>query len=260
MQTSVETTMTIGMPGQLADIGDHDVVSRLNNSKQLITTTISAADLSTTLTINGTAFNVNSGAASLTVTELRDLLIAAITAGSEPVTATVNDADELYVEADVAGTAFTYADTVNVASVDIIANETGTEFGLFVTEDVNSSLGDNLAHSPKSATDITTVGKLAGLTVHSHANEQAAANSDNVGYDLASAMSVLRKGRIYVRVEDAVTKTSGVYARHTASGSNTTLGKCRSDDDSSSAGLVPGARYETSADAGGIATVNLNLV
>ena len=259
MQTSVDTNLAIGLPGQLADIGNSDIITRINNSKQLAAVTITAADLATTLTINGTAFTVNVGAASLTVTELRDLMIAAIIAGSEPVTPTIKDADELYVEADVSGTAFTVVGTTNCSVVNTIDNETGTPFGVGMTEDTATAGNDELAHAPKAAVDITTAGKFAGIAVHSHANEQAVLNANNVGYALASAMSIIRKGRVYVLVEDAVVKGGGVYCRYTGTTPFPQLGGIRSDGDTSKAGLIPNARFETSADAGGIAVVSINL-
>ena len=256
-QTSVESTMEIGMPGQLADSGFHDIITRINNSKQRISTTIDAIDLSTTLTINGTAFNVNSGAAAKTKTELRDLLITAINAGSEPVTASIKDADELYVDADVSGTIFTYADTVNVTSVDVILNETNVPFGVLVVEDL-TGLSDDRAHLPQATGDITTVGSVAGIALHTQFVEQSVGGTNNLGYDPQSSMNVLRKGRAYVQVEDAVVKGGLPFVRFVA-GASEQLGAFRSDADTSDAVALPDARFVTSAGAGELAIVEINL-
>ena len=257
MQSSVESAMVVGRVGGLADSGHHDIMTRINNSKQRISTTIDAIDLSTTLTINGTAFNVNSGAAAKTKTELRDLLIAEINAGSEPVTASIKDADELYVDADVSGTVFTYADTVNVTSVDVILNETNVPFGVLVVEDT-TGLSDDRAHLPQATGDITTVGKVAGLALHTHAVEQNKGGINNLGYEPQSAMSVMRKGRAYVEVEDAVLKGGLPFVRFVA-GAGEQLGAFRSDADTADAVALPNARFVTSAGAGELAIVEINL-
>lgn len=256
-QTGVESAMAIGRAGGIADSSFTDIVTRINNSKQRISTTIDAIDLSTTLTINGTAFNVNSGAAAKTKTELRDLLITAINAGSEPVTASIKDADELYVDADVSGVVFTYADTVNVTSVDVILNETNIPFGVGVVEDL-TGLSDDRAHLPQATGDITTVGSFAGIAVHTHAVEQNKGGINNLGYEPQSAMSLMRRGRVYVEVEDAVVKGGLPFVRFVAAASEQ-LGAFRSDADTSDAVALPNARFVTSAGAGELAIVEINL-
>ena len=257
MQSSVETNMAIGVVGQLADSGFTDIITRINNSKQRVSVTMTAIDLATTLTINGTAFTVNSGAAAKTKTELRDLLIIAVNAGSEPVTASINDADELYVDADVSGTAFTAVGTTNCSVADVILNETNVPFGVFVVEDL-TGLSDERAHLPQATGDITTVGSGAGIAVHSHASEQDKGGINNLGYEPQSAMSVLREGRAIVRVEDAVVKGGLAFVRFVA-GAGEQLGAFRSDADTADAVALPNATFKTSADAGGLAIVQVDV-
>lgn len=242
-QTTVKSVQDKGFPGLIDGLDARDIISRINNSKQAITTVISAADLSTTLTINGTAFNVNSGAASKTKTELRDLLIAAINAGSEPVTASINDADELYVEANVSGTAFTYADTVNVASTDLILNEVSVEFGQLVVQDDEVGVGhESLAHLPSLTTDISNVLKVLGVAVHSHNFEQAKPTSGNLGYAPQSEMSIMKKGRVWVETELVVISTDTPFVRFSASGTEK-RGAFRNDADGSDAVALPNSRF-----------------
>ncbi|MCK5318356.1 MAG: hypothetical protein KAJ55_10590 [Anaerolineales bacterium] len=256
-QTSVESAMTIGRAGGLADSGHHDIITRINNSKQRVSVTMTAIDLATTLTINGTAFTVNSGAAAKTKTELRDLLIIAVNAGSEPVTASINDADELFVDADVSGTLFTAVGTTNCSVADVILNETNVPFGVLVVEDT-TGLSDERAHLPQATGDITTVGKVAGLAIHTHAVEQNKGGINNLGYEPQSAMSVMRKGRAYVEVEDAVVKGGLPFVRFVA-GAGEQLGAFRSDADTADAVALPDARFVTSAGAGELAIVEINL-
>lgn len=260
-QTEYLDNQRPGMPGMLADNIHTDIISRINNSKQTIATTITAADLSTTLTINTTAFNVNSGAAVKTKTELRDLLIAAINAGSEPVTASIKDADELYVEADVSGTAFTYADTLNVSSVDLILNETNVEFGKLVTADWEAGTKPNRAHLPNVTTDITNEAKVLGVAIHEHTNMQRKPTSGNLGYEPQSAMSVLKKGNVWVETEVTVVAGDPVYVRFSASGTEK-LGAFRNDADTADASILPNARFQQDSEVVGglnLTILNLNL-
>jgi hypothetical protein len=256
-QTSVETIMAKNIAGGLADSGHHDIITRINNSKQRVSVTITAADLETTVTINGTAFTVNSAPDVKTKTELRDLLIAAINGGSEPVTASINDADELFIDADVSGVAFTAVGTTNCSIANVILNELNVPFGVLVVEDT-TGLSDERAHLPQATGDITTVGKVAGISVHNHGVEQNKGGINNLGYEPQSAMNLLKKGRIYVTVEDAVVKGGLPFVRFVA-GATEQLGSFRSDADTADAVALPNASYVTSAGAGELAVVEVNI-
>lgn len=259
-QTSVDEFLELGMPGQF--ITKERVESYINNSKKLDAVTITAVDLATTCTINGTAFTVNVGAASKTKTELRDLLITAINAGSEPVFAILKDADELYVESDTSGVSTTVVGTTNCSVAVVLPNEASVPFGVFVTQDVNitGQGADNIARLPFAAADITTERLGLGVSVHDQATENALASAGQteVGYKTQSSMSILRKGLIWVEVEDAVVPGGAVYVRHVA-GAGEQLGAFRSDADGSDADILPNARYKTAASAGGLAQLDINL-
>ncbi|MCK5605464.1 hypothetical protein KAR91_26465 [Candidatus Pacearchaeota archaeon] len=242
-QLAVKSQQDKGFPGLIDGLHAADIISRINNSKQTIDTTISAADAATTLTINGTAFAVNVGAGVLTKTELRDLLIAAINAGSEPVTASINDADQLYVEADVSGVAFTYADTANVSSADLILNDPSVEFGLVVVQDdEKGSAKESLAHLPSITTDISDVFKVLGVAVHQHTVEQAKPTSGNLGYPPQSEMSIMKKGRVWVQTEVTVLSTDTPFVRFSASGTEK-RGAFRNDADTADAVALPNSRF-----------------
>ncbi len=76
----------------------------------------------------------------------------------------------------------------------------------------------------------SSAAKPFGLVKHSHAH---AMSGDGVsGSQAGDPTSLLRKGRMWVSVEDAVTAGQPAYARHTSDGgSNTQKGKLRSDGD-----------------------------
>ena len=258
MQTSVETAMSIGLPGQLADLTDNQVLTFANNSKKLDKVTVTAADTTTTVTINGTAFTVTTDGSD-TKAELAAALSALINAGAEPVTSYYTATYEyIQVESDVAGTTTTVVGTANCTVLAQVGNSAAIGFGYFVCQDPQDV---NKARSPITATDVTASGTALGITMHTQAVTQnliSTGSDGSDGYALGSAMSIMRKGRIYVQVEDAVVAGNDVYIRHVA-GAGETLGACRSDADGSDASVLPGAKYRSSAAASGIAIVEINL-
>ena len=260
MQDSIGDSMAVGLEGAIADSGYTDIASYINNSKQLFRVTITAIDASTTVTINGTAFNVNSGAAAKTKAELVDLLVTAINAGAEPVLA-IDDGDFMNVEADVTGTAFTCVGTLNCSVVENIPNEAGINFGLCVVQDTGAIAAggdDNLAHLPTLVTQITDTNRALGVTVRTQALEQARINANNLGYPIASAMSVLRRGRIWVITEDAVVARAQAFVRCVATAPER-LGAFRGDVDGTDAGALPGTRFKLTSGIGGLNILEINL-
>jgi len=94
--------------------------------------------------------------------------------------------------------------------------------------------------------------KLLGVTTHSHAREIDAVTKDDM-------VNVLRQGAVYVRVEEAVTPASKVFVRHTANGAGKVPGQFRASIDTDKADEITNARWRTSAAAGGLAILELNL-
>lgn len=71
---------------------------------------------------------------------------------------------------------------------------------------------DNKGKLPSTASDITNSKNVAGVAVSDQARES---KEDGLpaGYEKEDAVSTLREGRIYVKVEDAVTPASDVFVR-----------------------------------------------
>jgi len=115
---------------------------------------------------------------------------------------------------------------------------------------VDQANGDGAVMLPTATGDITNL--TAGVVLHSHAIESSA--SGDPQYPQNAAVNVLRKGRVYVEVEDAVDEGAAVFARHTAD-----FGKFRSDIDGGDATLVPGAVFRSSTTGAGLAVVEINL-
>lgn len=112
------------------------------------------------------------------------------------------------------------------------------------------------AKLPTVATDITTAANVRGVVLGQQNIESDA--SGDPEHPVGSVVSVLRKGRVYVKVEEAVTDGSDVYVRFAAGGNG--LG---SFGDTAGAGpdraILAGARYVKGAAANGLAIVDFNL-
>ncbi len=99
---------------------------------------------------------------------------------------------------------------------------------------------------------------LEGVCLESRALPEGSATLDSA-WPVKSAVPILRRGRVRVYVEEAVTPADDVYVRHTANGQLTQLGAFRTDNDGGNALAFAAAKYVKSAGAGEIATVDVNL-
>ena len=255
MQTSVDTYLAKGVPGQIADLTENAMLSMTNNSKQLVLVTVDTVTntYAYTVTINGTTFTYTSDG-SATSAEISLGLVTQINL-STTIPVTANDLVGTFtLQADVAQTAFTLTVDAKLSVAELISNAQVLPFGVFVCHDVD---GDNKAMLPTVATDVTGI-KARGIVLHSQNVEQALSPSTNVGYKPQSVMSVMTKGRVYVRVEENVTPSSAVYVRYAPNGVNTQLGAIRASADSSSAAAYASARFLTTALAGEVAVLEIN--
>lgn len=150
--------------------------------------------------------------------------------------------------------------TGTIAGSATTANVTGNPvpFGRALAE----GSSDNVAALP-SVTGFV----FAGVSVN-RAKSRPRDNSASIPvtgdatWKASESMPVLRKGRIWVIPEDAVTKnTSGVYVRFTQGASaNQTVGRFRGSADSGKTDqITSGARWLTSASAGQLALLEINL-
>lgn len=114
---------------------------------------------------------------------------------------------------------------------------------------------------PTASGDITSVLKPLGVTRSNVARDPNFPSGGTAGYtyQIGDSVELVSRGRVWVTVEEAVAPGDDVYVRHTASGGNTQRGSFRTSSDSSTAALLAGARYLTTASADGLALVDLNL-
>lgn len=99
---------------------------------------------------------------------------------------------------------------------------------------------------------------LMGVSAFTQKTLQTPSSSNNEVYEDNTAMPVVRRRRIWVVCEDACTPNDSVYAR-CASGSETVIGRFRTDNDSGTCIPVPSAKFLSTAAAGGLALLEVTL-
>ncbi len=101
-------------------------------------------------------------------------------------------------------------------------------------------------------------GVLAGIVAHKQ-NRSQPALATTLGIVQNEVASLVRNGRIWVVVEEAITVGDLVFVRHTAGGGGTQLGAWRNDADTASAQAVPEASWLKGSTGAGIALLQINL-
>jgi hypothetical protein len=245
MQTSYSNTPGVAFAGLIADTNYQDIVSKLCATRQLeqVVVTTAANEEVFTITINGNAYAYTSDGTA-TKAEISAGLKALIDAGSEGVTVTDDLADTLLIESDSYDEGFTITVTNPLTGVltltSLVDQEDAIPFGSVVVEDERVS-ADPLTGArqgirlPRTATDVTTLGRTQGVAV---ADTSKVATAE--GYVAGEAVPVLKKGRIWMAVEDVASVALGglVYVRVAATGTQK-LGAIRAADDGANTDVLP---------------------
>ena len=262
IQTTYSERPDSAKAGMRADTGFNDVVSGLSASRKLVSVAITADDEADyTITINGTDFDYTSDA-DATTAEIAAGLVAAINAGDEPVTASGTNTPIL-IESDIDGDDgdFTYADSASGtgALVETVLVAQGQEIPVsrhvVLDERSDASAPDFPVRLPRQATDITG-GRALGCVMYDAAREGFLDENDDPAFRSNTMIPVMHEGRVWVQVEEAVTRGGAVYVRYASGGNG--LGAYGAAAGSSERALLPGAKYLSSADANGLAILSLN--
>jgi len=145
------------------------------------------------------------------------------------------------------------ADTYQGKDIVTKVNEDGV---IYIGRLVSFDDGDLTAKHPAAAADIT--GKAIGVVAHSH-NNQSKNDGLDPNYEIKKPFDVMKKGRIWVKSEDAVTAyNSTVNVRYVA-GSGV-VGGFLGAAVSMETAVLPNARWITSCGAGELAVLEVNLV
>jgi hypothetical protein len=123
-------------------------------------------------------------------------------------------------------------------------------FGIMVRRDA-SNLEDQF--DIFSATGQTPLGVL----VHTQAQQDPSLAGVG-GVALLEMASVLRRGRIWVVVEEAIAVGDDVYFRHTT-GTGTEIGAFRNDADTASCDQITNAEWLQGSAAAGVALLEINV-
>lgn len=251
-----------GYPGQpLGEWGKQRArtyCNDLGNERKVVDLTIVAANST------AYAFSVDSipvtytSDASATTEEIRDGLIQNARdnilfeplASFQPVAA-----NKVRITFKVAGYNGSTAEADANLSLAVIQAATAQQpipFGLAVVKRTGAGTTDRSCMLPSAAGQI-----LLGIAERQTQLTNPVAPDDKIAP--LSIMSVGHQGTWYVKVEVDVDAEDPAFFRHTASGSNTLLGAWRNDADTATADAATGCKFKTSALAGNIAELYLNI-
>jgi hypothetical protein len=141
--------------------------------------------------------------------------------------------------------------TDNHAKSALNQEATTLPFGIGVAQ----GTADDAAKLPASSSD-----KIAGIVIRVAGQNQLGLGGTNTGVLTADRMSILEDGKCWVQVEEAVTPASPVYCRYATGSGGSQKGAFRASADTTTAALVKGARYETSAGIAGFAVLAFDKI
>ena len=270
MQLTYNETPSEAFAGLLHDTGFKDIVSRINAAKQLwqvvVTTEDDEEDF--TVTLNGTAHTYTSDATA-TKAEISAGLKAAIDAGSVDVTVV----DDLTDTITITNNSYDNEVTASVAAggsgvltlTELIDHEDSIQFGAVVVEAEDAAAATSgkreCCRLPRLATDFSGR-KMLGVAI-ADSSLVTRTSAPQAGYDAGTAVPVLRKGRIWMAVEDVASVAVGglVYVRHVATGTEQ-LGAIRAADDGTDTEVLDAQQAQFTGKkitALGLAVVEWNL-
>jgi len=244
MQLSYNEKPAEAFAGKVSDLGFKDIISRICAAKQLysvvVTTEYNSEDF--IVTIDGTDYTYTADT-DATKAEIAAGLIALIEAGDDDVTCTLfttSEADDsFYLENNSFETEITVTITNPVNGVltltELVDHEDSIPFGAVVVNDdrqtANADTGKlEQCRLPRLSADITSRHVLG--VVIADTSKLTRSTEPYGGYGAGEAVPILKKGRIWMSVEDVATVDNGglVYVRSTASGTEE-LGAIRAADD-----------------------------
>lgn len=128
-------------------------------------------------------------------------------------------------------------------------------FGTFVCRRTAPADAVEQCANPAATADVTA--RPRGIALKDETRRNSTGGFPG-GYAVDDQVVYLRKGRVWVNVEAAVTQDGAVFVRF-AAGTFTQLGAFRGDADTATAVALPGATYLTSTAGAGLAVVEINI-
>lgn len=136
--------------------------------------------------------------------------------------------------------------------VDSVIPQVAVKTGKLLTADTTVGKARNAAKLPAIAADVSKPGAM-GIVVYDQTRE---GNSD---WPALRPTPVMRRGRIWVLTESAVTRWTVPFVRFASGAGGTELGSFRGDADTASAAQCPWALFLTDATAGSLVLVEISL-
>lgn len=136
--------------------------------------------------------------------------------------------------------------------VDSVIPQTIVKTGKLLTADLTVGKARNTAKLPSTAAEVSKPGAM-GIVVFDQTRE------GGVDWPALRPTPVMRRGRIWVTAESAVTRWTVPFVRYAAGAGGTELGSFRGDADTASAAQCPWALFITDAAAGALVLVEISL-
>ena len=136
--------------------------------------------------------------------------------------------------------------------VDTVIPQASVKIGKMLTADTTVGKVRNAAKLPAAAGDITKPGAM-GIVPWDQSRE---GGSD---WPALRPTPVMRRGRIWVQAEGAITRWTHPFIRYAAGAGGTELGSFRGDADTASAAQCPWVLALTDATAGALVLVEISL-
>lgn len=254
--------------GGLYDSGPNDILSMTPGANVAQVSNVLVATATNTslyeIIINGVPSSYTSDG-SATTPEIAAGLLAAGQANvflSGIVTFSAGAGDSVDITADVAGASFVLAETDPGTDLTLstpTANKTAGPIKFGRGLELFSTIAFGIALP--SATSFVFEGiSIARAKGRPKDNTVSPPVTSEAQYRTAEPVPTLRKGRIWVRTEDAITPASDVYLRHTANGALLQPGQFRSDADTANADDVSAfCSWLQAAGAGVLVPLDINL-
>ena len=131
-------------------------------------------------------------------------------------------------------------------------------FGRALTFKTLPAPGKNAIVELPNATGEITGDNFAGISVRDPTVELPQGSNVFTGFKTGDVISLLRRGRLWVVSEDAVSARVPVFARFVAGGGEE-LGALRTDADTADAVAIPGSKFMTSGGAGAVVEMELDV-
>lgn len=136
---------------------------------------------------------------------------------------------------------------------DTVIPSVSVKIGKLLVADTTVGKPRNQARYPAAAADVTAKKGLLGIVRWDQSRE------GGVDYPALRPTPVVRRGRIWVTAESAVTRFTPCFIRYAVGAGGTELGSFRADVDTASAAQCDWATFITDATAGALAIVEISI-